>query len=86
MNNAWTVEGTKKQWIDLGIHTEACMTQPETCSAAGGTISLWVNVTDCPSAGGIVSSLQWQSTGLRIYCTSSDIGYDTHKCNKLSHS
>ena len=85
MNNAWTVDRTKKQWIDLGINTKACMTQPETCGAADGGISLWVNVIDCPSAGGIVSSLQWQTTGLHIYCTGSDIGYDTHVFLPLFH-
>ena len=53
------------------------MTRPDTCGAAGGAISLWINVTDCPSTGGIVSSVSG-STGSRIYCTSSDIGYDTY--------
>ena len=55
------------------------MTRPDTCGAAGGAISLWINVTDCPSTGGIVPSVSG-STGSRIYCTSSDIGYDTYMC------
>ena len=69
MNSALTLDNTKNQWVDLGIHTEACMTQPETCGAAGGAISLWVNVMDCPTpVGGIISSnKQSKSTGLRIY-------------------
>ena len=50
------------------------------CGTAGGTISLWINVIDCPSHGGIVSS--FLSDGLRIgsviYCTSNDMGYDIH--------
>ena len=46
----------QSQWVDLGIHTEACITQPETCTA-GGTISMWVNIEeDATSVFGIVSS------------------------------
>ena len=54
------------------------MTQPETCGAEGGSISFWVNVIDCPSSVGILSSFQWGTTGIRIYCTSDNIRYDTH--------
>ena len=45
-------------WIDLGIHIEACMTDPETCGEAGGAISLWLRVIDCPTAlwAGIVTT------------------------------
>ena len=96
MINAWSLDHRKRQWADLGIHTEACMTQPETCGAAGIAISLWMNVIDCPWAGGIVSSVQSGKTGSHIYCTSSDITYETHvlpifkhkleKCNKSSCS
>ena len=46
VNNALTLDQTRKQWVDLGIHTEACMTRPETCGAEGGAISVWVNVID----------------------------------------
>ena len=55
VNNTLTLDRTKRQWVHLGIHTEACMTRPETCGAAGGAISLWVRVTDCDD--GIISSL-----------------------------
>ena len=32
------------------------MTRPETCSAEGGAISLWVKAIDCNGSCGIVSS------------------------------
>ena len=67
VNNAWSLYRTKSQWVDLGIHTKACMTRPETC-AAGGAISLWVNIIACPSSGGIASSLAHGLTGSQIYC------------------
>ena len=71
VNCAWFVNHTRSQSIDLGIHTEACMTRPETCGAAGGAISVWVNVIECVSdRGGIVSSRSSSSSGSIIYCTS----------------
>ena len=36
------------QWIDLGVHYEACMTDPQTCGAEGGAeggaISIWLRL------------------------------------------
>ena len=73
VNCAWSLNHTKSRSIDLGIHTEACMTRPETCGAAGGAISVWVNVIECVAdRGGIVSSRSSSSSGSVIYCTSSD--------------
>ena len=71
-------ECIKSQWVDLGIHTEACMTRPETCGAAGGAISVWLNVTTCPGYQGIISSYDYLSTGLIIFCYNENIRYDTH--------
>ena len=70
-------QGTK--WVDLGIHTEACMTRPETCGAAGGAVSVWVKVTECPGEieggiGIITSQSSDQKTGFSIMCLSSEIG------------
>ena len=79
MSFALSVDRTKKQWIDLGIHTEACMTRPETCGEAGGAISLWVNLIDCPSAVcGIVSTVTFKAAGSVIYWSSAAIGYDRY--------
>ena len=64
----WTKK--QKQWVDFGIHTEACMTRPETCGAAGGAISVWINILDgLGNKEGILSSLvkEW-TTGSRIVC------------------
>ena len=68
VNKALILDQNKKQWVDLGIHTEACMTRPETCGAAGGAVSLWMRVIDCPSTGGIVSSYVDFKSYFVIYC------------------
>ena len=53
------------------------MTRPETCSVAGGAISLWMNVKQqgCPSHNGIISSQADESSGVRIRCHDT-VGYD----------
>ena len=72
MNCALTLNHTKSQWVDLGIHTDSCMTQPETCGVAGGAISMWVNLISCPNNGGIITSvMKTGSSGLQITCSSS---------------
>ena len=76
VNNVWTLNSTKSQWVDLGIHTEACMTRPETCGAAGGAISLWVKLFECLDWGGLVSSMAWDTSGSRIECDNGLIRYD----------
>ena len=76
MNKALSLNHTRSQWVNLGIHTEACMTRPHTCGTAGGPVSLWMRVTYCPDFGGIVSSLSMDvKTGFSTRCTSSGIGY-----------
>ena len=55
VNKAVRLLRTKRQWVDLGIHTEACMTRPETCDS-GGAISLWVRPVGYWSWGGFISS------------------------------
>ena len=63
------MDGTRSQWIDLGIQTEACMTRPETCGAAGGAIRMWINVDGCQGLeGGIISTLGFGRTGSVIFC------------------
>ena len=70
MNSALTLDITKSQWVDLGYHTEACMTQPETCGAAGGALSLWVNLIDCNGdRPGIISSCRtYHHVGVIAVC------------------
>ena len=73
INSAVSLDRTKNQWIDLGIHTEACMTRPETCGEAGGAISVWMRVIDSPTDNlysyGIISTQQTSTkAGSGIYC------------------
>ena len=49
------------------------MTGPETCGAAGGTISMWLKVTGCENVSGILSSQRSQA-GSYFY-----IGYDRER-------
>ena len=77
INNALTLDQMKSQWIDLGIHTDVCMTRPDTCGVAGGAISLWVKLTgDCIKQHGIISSLTKQSSGSLISCLFGTLRYD----------
>ena len=40
-----------------------------TCGAAGGAISMWMKLVDCPDEGGIISTLDiGAQTGFRIFC------------------
>ena len=72
MNQAVTTDRSRDQWIDLGVHTEACMTRPETCGAAGGAVSFWVMLTnECRGAGVIISSVNYEptaTTGFGMRC------------------
>ena len=54
------------------------MTWPETCGAAGGAISLWVNVIECPGLTGIVSSYAGKTSSL-VVCAYDQIRYDLTK-------
>ena len=52
------------------------MTLPETCGAAGGAISFWLNIMKCDTYAGVISSYTSGKTGLQIYCYSINIVYD----------
>ena len=74
INSSVITDRTKNQWIDLGIHTEACMTRPETCGAAGGAISLWLKVINCSDDGIITTRSDRNSTGSIVFCRNDKIG------------
>ena len=58
---------SRRQWIDLDIHTEACMTHM-TCGEDGGAVSMWIEGTHC-DIGGILTTIQYQSgTGFFLDC------------------
>ena len=82
---ALTLNHTKRQWVDLGIHTEACMTQPETCGAAGGAISMWLKLLDSPSPSGIISSWSSDSTGSMINFQTGNLWYDWLLSDSIYH-
>ena len=42
VHGAIDMNQTKKQWVDLGVLQEPCLTRPETSGAAGGAVSVWV--------------------------------------------
>ena len=75
VNSALNLNQTKRQWVDLEIHTDACMTRPETCGAAGGAISLWVNAINCSDYCGFVSSAAFASTGSSIFYHTDNVGW-----------
>ena len=53
------------------------MALPETCGTAGGAISLWVNVIDCPRGGIISSYVQGGASSSLLYCSGNNMVYDT---------
>ena len=51
------------------------MTQPDTCPAAAGAISLWLKVNNCPDCAGIFSTMQHEkSMGSFIQCKDDKFG------------
>ena len=64
------MDRTSRQWIDVGIHTEACMTKPETCGSAGGAVSFWINVVNCTGVlylGGLITT-RTAGPGFHVFC------------------
>ena len=64
----------RKQWVDLEILKEACITNPETCGAAAGSVAFWMRrkLADHISRG-IISSQGPNGTGFRIYTRDSKL-------------
>ena len=54
-----SLNSSEAQWIDLGVHFETCMVDPEMCGSSGGAVSLWLRVFG--PQGGIVTTLSRQS-------------------------
>ena len=51
------------------------MTQPETCGVAGGAITMWLKVIDCPLGAGIFTTTQQEnSMGWFILCKDKKFG------------
>ena len=60
---------TRKQWVDLGVQTQACLVLPETCGPDGAAVALWVYLRNCAYYRGIISSFHL-TTGFMIFCIS----------------
>ena len=80
MKYAVSTSVSLSQWVDLGIQTEACMTQPKTCGAAGGAVSFWVRLLDCPGLAGIITTRKVKvtdggpaGTGFHVGCRKNEI-------------
>ena len=56
INSAVSLDRSQQQWIDLGYHTEVCLSQPEFCGAAGGAVSMWLKIIDYYEIGGILET------------------------------
>ena len=61
-------------WINLGIQTGACVTQPDTCGASGGAISMWLKVHGEDETTGVITSMDDVSspiftTGFQFRCS-----------------
>ena len=54
IGNAVRLDAERSQWIDLGIHPDVCLAQPDRCNL-GGALSMWIK-TGPGSFTGIVSS------------------------------
>ena len=65
-----SLNGTHRQWIDLGFHPEACLSQKYGCGDEGA-ISLWSKIPNC-FFDGIITTLQGftglQASGFSLHC------------------
>ena len=65
--NGLSFNETKNRWVDLGFHTEACITKPDTCTN-GGAVAFWLKVTNGTREKGIISTRSKTDTSfLYIY-------------------
>ena len=55
----------KNEWLDLGIHTEACLTQLDTCGSTGGALSMWIKLGSSTYTGIITTK---QNDGASGFC------------------
>ena len=76
IGNGVSLYHAHRQWVDLGVLEEACITHPETCGAAGGAaVALWVKPAQTSEINiGVVSSeVSNRSTGFSILRYNADL-------------
>ena len=69
------IDATQRQWIDLGIHREACLTQLETCGSKGGALSMWIKLGSSTYTG-IITTKQ-HSNNVRGFNLDASFDYIT---------
>ena len=59
------------QYVSLGNLSEhACLVAPDACGAAGGAISIWLRIIDCPTYSGIITSTpHGYAAGFLLFCS-----------------
>ena len=58
LNKAVRTDLSKKQWLNMvNISALACFVIPQSCGSAGGALSVWMKIEECPDETGVVSSL-----------------------------
>ena len=63
-----STDRTKGQWIDLGIHTKACMTRMD-CGTPGGAVSMWFRLEDlCDDFAGLLTTRSLTRSGFVVDC------------------
>ena len=70
VNKAVRTNLSKKHWVNMGnISALACFVIPDSCGSAGGALSLWMKIEECPDETGVMSSLISEfSEGFLIAC------------------
>ena len=73
VGNAISTNASLRQWVDLGVNTEVCLRNPDSCSQ-GAAVSFWFNLNTSPYESGIVSAIV---NGGRGFCIVYNQGTNT---------
>ena len=71
VNKAVQIRKEKKQWIDLGDMSLACITDPVTC-VHGATLTAWIKIDECAQSAGIISGQRHRKRGFKLKCEVTD--------------
>ena len=68
---AISLDRAQSQWIDLGILSNACITDATHCGTAGGAVAFWMRSTEsgltCPVGSMFEDKVTGITTGLVIF-------------------
>ena len=52
------LDGTKRQWVDLGdLSVYTCMMDPVSCGESGGSVAVWMKILNFKRNGGILTTI-----------------------------